>query len=239
MTKPSNSTGTVADPVEAKVLTADVAALREEFYRFKAELLTPDQYIRYERLPQLVGTGIDHVAGSEEVNALPDRWEYIHPTGVDGEGSNTWGTTALFDSAAAPLTKNVIDVEETGKLIGIGVYIVANTTRSAATETVQSQLWLQVDGGTVQEIDLHTLGGGVTSNVGFDLPTLGPFRVYGDPSDVNWGDHDGDAIYIPFNFEYETSLKVDLRIESAADWDPGSELLAIFVRLYRARLVSA
>jgi hypothetical protein len=164
-----------------------------------------------------------------------DRWEYIHPVyGNPGNGSNDYGTHSGNDNAVAPLTKTVLDVTETGKLLSIGVFIEASALTS--TQQIQSRIWVTVDGGTTQVINLHTsvaLGA-----PGFNQVELAPFRVYGDSSTPLWGGNSGDALLIPMNFEYRTSLKVEIRVESTDDWTD-AEFLTIFVSAHRARLVSA
>lgn len=51
---------------EVEQLRKDVDALKQELLDLKMLLLTADQYIRYERIPQFVGD-IQHEAGSEEI----------------------------------------------------------------------------------------------------------------------------------------------------------------------------
>jgi len=213
---------------ELQQLRQELEELKSAFYSFKGQHWTPDGYLRYESLPQLVG-GVTHSAGSEEVLA-GDRWEYIAPTTTSGQGDRVADLTA--DG-----TYNVLDVTETGKLLTIGGIINnANTGSWNGTETSIGTLRITVDGGTAQDhliifgqqfnsailpwvpaADRQLTGGAFPNNIG-----LSPFN---------------DRFSLPLNFEYSTSLRVDFVVSSATGWAAG-ENWDINIIVHRARLVS-
>ena len=127
----------------------EVEQLRADLNDLKVLLLTSDQYIRYERLPQLVGEVI-HEAGSEEIQLVRDRWTYTDPQlGTAGNGYNTISPPA----GAASVT--VLNVTETGKLMAIGMLCSSSDSSGwTGTETVDADLRITIDGGTAVNMPL-------------------------------------------------------------------------------------
>ena len=191
---------------EYEQVRAELDALRAAFYSFKGALTTPDMYIQYERIPQFVGAGISHAAGTEEVNVMPERWEFIQPLPPSA------GTETIEIDQGDDVT--VIDTDETGKLIAIAILVTKYTVSAGA-----ANVWLDitVDGGTTQSLQL-VFNGSVFAT------QLIPFVTRQNAATTSEaGGSKYDAMQFPFNFEYESNLTVALRSEVTSaftgEWD--------------------
>lgn len=210
----------------------EIEELRQEFAEFKAMLLTADQYLRYERLPQLVGGNVTHFAGSEEVAVVGDRWEYKDPQfGTPGSGYDA------IDIVAGAASVTVLNTTETGKLMSIGVSCGGSDASTwSGFESVDADLRITIDGGTPTNLPLA--GGSPPAR--WSASAI-PWNTSGDPArgaPERWGVREGDAFSIDLNFEYKTSLKIELVVNSVANFVPGNNCFW-FCYTHRAVLVSA
>ena len=208
----------------------EVEKLREEFEEFKASLLTADQYLRYERLPQLVGGNVTHFAGSEEVAVVGDRWEYVDPQ-YDGTAGNGYRFLTVSGGATSA---TVLDVTEEGKLLSIGMACsLSDLSNWIASTSIDADLRITIDGGT--PTDLKFSDGGTAWD-----PWAWPWRSHGvipGTGATSWGVNAGDAFALPLNFEYKTSLKIELIVNSAVDLISGDYVIWSCYT-HRARLTS-
>jgi len=205
----------------------EIEELRQEFAEFKAMLLTADQYLRYERLPQLVGDNITHFAGSEEVS-VGDRWEYKDPQyGTPGSGYN------FIDAGDGAGSATVLNVTETGKLLSVGLLCGGSNSSAWTTQSVDADLRITIDGGTATNLPLAS---GVR---GWDAWAQ-PWRTNGDVNSADperWGSVQGDTFSLDLNFEYRTSLKIELVVNSIANFG-GSDYCFWFCYTHRAALTT-
>jgi hypothetical protein len=212
---------------EFEQLRSDHEDLEAQLARFKGALTTPDMYIRYERIPQFVG-GVTHLAGSEEILS-GDRWEYIAPEfPIPGVGAN-------LIIAKTVNTATVLDVTEEGKLLSVGLLAAFAEGAYTTTPNIVLDLVVTIDGGTEQRLPV------CPSTAAF-TPDLLPWHTYSGGRDTvvtgpAFGGKTGDALSLDLNFEYKTSLKIELDCTTSSNWT-GAETYMVSCYVHRARLVS-
>jgi hypothetical protein len=169
-------------------------------------------YLRTEAIPQLTGD-VTHSAGTEPVDVPVtelDRFELMEPV------------EAVVAVDAGTQTVEVINVNETGTLIGIGI-VVSKYTASGGTSDVFIRT--NLDGGGNKEMQI----------VFADRKWGKARQAFVTVGDVpQSGDVDGHAMYIPANLPYGSNLTVSGRVASLTSYT-GEYDLAITV--HRGRLV--
>lgn len=182
------------------------------------DLLTSDDYLRTERLPpQYSSDGSLVQQGGSEVIQLPaaERFEFVNP--VNGIGIGTIDVTAGADST-------LINVTETGLLIGIGVVI---SGAGASGGAANVYLNVTIDGGTTQAFQL------VFSDIKWGKTIQPLVQVGATPQS---GNVDGHSLYMPMGLVYGVSLEVELESSVVSSITGGAYAMTGIV--YRGRLVS-
>jgi len=209
----------------------EIEELRQEFAEFKAMLLTADQYLRYERLPQLVGGNVTHFAGSEEVAVVGDRWEYMDP-GLTAASQGNGYTSFDIATLSPPTAQDVVDATEEGKIMALGVVCdYSNYAGWGGGEAIVADLRITIDGGTPTLLPLSTSGQAEWHKWTW------AWRTNGTTTTGDWGNKPGDAFAIPLNFEYKTSIKIEVLVTSASNFL--GDTLGWSCYVHRARLKSA
>jgi hypothetical protein len=183
--------------LEQRIAALEQSALRrQEHTDFRSFLLNQSGYIRFERLPELYDSNGNLISsgGTPEIE-LPEvppveRFEWISP--VNGTGTNVIAVDLGEDAT-------IIDVAETGVIVGVGV-VVSKYTATGGTADVFIDT--TIDGGDTQPFQI------VFGDIQWGKAMQIYVQVGATPQS---GNVDGHSMFIPMGLSYGSHLTVAAR----------------------------